>query len=267
MSGSRLAVRLERPARGAAPVRVLTLHGLAASGTTWRSFSELASPAIEWWNAELPWGTAGASAWSHAGDPAEWIGAALGRVTGGADVVVAHSFSAVLALEHLAGAPRAERPRALVLVSPFHRRDPADFHWDTAGHYLGIFQEVFEEALRIASVRAPSPETLRDMAVLVRDRVGPYGWLRFWESYLRSPFVDVPGLDLPVLVVAGENDRFAAPQDAALLADALPQGRLELLRDCGHFPMTERPGPFADAVHRLLADHLAAPSTAPTKAG
>ncbi|MFI5763616.1 alpha/beta fold hydrolase [Streptomyces sp. NPDC051563] len=266
MSGSRVTVRLDRPARSAYPLRVLALHGLAASGTTWRDFRELVSAEAELWTAELPWGTGGDSVWSHHGDPAEWIGTAMRAVPGGADVVIAHSFSATLAVEHLAGAPRAGRPRALVLVSPFHRTDPADFHWDDAGHYLGIFQEVFEEALRINPVRELAPETRRDMAVLVRDRVGPYGWLRFWESYLRSPFVDTRGLGLPVLVVAGENDRFADPRDAALLAAALPQGRLELLPGCGHFPMTEQPRRFADTVHQLLDDCRAESSADPKKA-
>ncbi|RST13167.1 MULTISPECIES: alpha/beta fold hydrolase [Streptomyces] len=265
MGGNGLAVRMERPARGAGPVRVLALHGLAASATTWTAFGEHAPDEVELWTAEMPWGVGGPTSWSHRGDPAEWIGRALCAVPGGADVLVAHSFSAVLAVEHLARAPHTGRPRALVAVSPFHRRDPADFHWDDAGHYLGIFQEVFEEALGIASARRLSPQTRRDMALLVRDRVGPYGWTRFWESYLRSPFVDLGGLDLPVLVVAGEQDRFAPPSEAGLLAAALPKGRLELLRDCGHFPMTERPGPFADAVRRLIAGSAAQPSAAPTR--
>ncbi|WP_405440040.1 alpha/beta hydrolase [Streptomyces avidinii] len=266
MSGSHVEVRLERPARGTGPVRVLALHGLAASGTSWRAYAEHAAPAVELWTAELPWGTAGPTDWSRGGDPAEWIGSALAAVPGGADVVVAHSFSAVLAVQYLAGVPRGERPRALVVVSPFHRADPADFHWDDAAHYLGIFQEVFEEALRLHAVRELAPQMRRDMAVLVRDRVGPYGWLRFWESYLRTPSVDTRGLGLPVLVVAGEDDRFAPPRDAAALAAALPQGRLELLRGCGHFPMSERPRLFADTVHRLIAEHIAAPSAAATRA-
>ncbi|WP_051807088.1 alpha/beta fold hydrolase [Streptomyces sp. NRRL F-2664] len=266
MGGDGLAVRRERTARGARPVRVLALHGLAASATAWAAFGEHASDDVELWTAELPWGVGGPTSWSHRGDPAEWIGRALAAVPGGADVLVAHSFSAVLAVEHLARAPRAVRPRALVAVSPFHRRDPADFRWDDAGHYLGIFQEVFEEALGAASARRLSARTRRDMALLVRDRVGPYGWRRFWESYLRSPFVDLGGLDLPVLAVAGEHDRFAPPREAALLAAALPRARFELLQDCGHFPMTEQPRAFADAVHRLIAAAATPPSAAPTRA-
>ncbi|MFE1825771.1 alpha/beta fold hydrolase [Streptomyces yangpuensis] len=266
MSGKGLAVRRQRAARAGGPVRVLALHGLAASAATWRDLGEHVADEVELWTAELPWGVGGPTEWSHGGDPAEWIGRALAAVPGGTDVLVAHSFSAVLAVEHLARVPHAGRPRALVAVSPFHRRDPADFHWDDAGHYLGIFQEVFEEALGLAQVRRLSPDVRRDMALLVRDRVGPYGWTRFWESCLRSPFVDVGALDLPVLVVAGEHDRFARPQEAALLAAALPQGRLELLPDCGHFPMTERPRPFADAVRRLVDACAAAPSAVPTRA-
>lgn len=254
MTVTGLRVRRARAAQAGPPVRVLALHGLAASGTTWRAYAEHAAPAVELWTAELPWGPAGGAAWSHGGDSAEWIGRALAEVPGGADVLVAHSFAAVLALEYLAAARPAARPRAAVLVSPFHRRRPEDFHWDAAHHYLSIFQDVFEEALRLSSTRALPEGTRREMALLVRDGVGPYGWLRFYESYLRSPFVDLDGLDIPVLVVAGAGDRFAPPQDAEVLAAALPQGRTALLPDCGHFPMTEQAGPFARAVHELLAE-------------
>ncbi|WP_051794714.1 alpha/beta fold hydrolase [Streptomyces sp. NRRL S-87] len=254
MAATCLSVRRARAAHAGPPVRVLALHGLAASGTTWRAYAEHAAPAVELWTAELPWGPAGGAAWSHAGDPAEWIGRALAEVPGGVDVLVAHSFAAVLALEYLAAAGPAARPRAAVLVSPFHRRRPEDFHWDTAQHYLSVFQDVFDEALRLGSTRALPAQTRRDMALVVRDGVGPYGWLRFYESYLRSPFVDVDRVDVPVLVVAGDGDRFAPPEDAEELAAALPHGRRTLLPDCGHFPMTERAGAFAHAVHALLAE-------------
>ncbi|MFJ4518197.1 alpha/beta fold hydrolase [Streptomyces sp. NPDC088816] len=238
-------------------MRALALHGLAATGTTWSAYGRHAAPDVELWTAELPWGQAGAPAWSlPGGDPADWIGVAMDEVTGGVDVLVAHSYSALLALEHLAAAPRQARPGALVVVSPFHRRDPADFHWDTARHYLGVFQGVFDEALHLASTRPLDPGMRHDMALLVRDRVGPYGWLRFYDSYLRSPFLDTAALDLPVLAVAGRDDRFAPPEDAAVLAEALPRGRLCLLDGCGHFPMAEQPGEFADAVHAFVSESV-----------
>ncbi|WP_189984807.1 alpha/beta fold hydrolase [Streptomyces capoamus] len=257
MSGSLVVVRRTPATAHGRSVRALALHGLAATGAGWRPYEEHAGPGVEVWTAELPWGQTGGSGWSlPGGDPAGWIGAALDEVPGRVDVLIAHSYSALLALEHLATAPRHTRPGGLVVVSPFHRRDPGDFHWDTAQHYLGIFQDVFDEALRLASTRVLDAGLRRDMALLVRDRVGPYGWLRFYDSYLRSPFLDTAALDLPVLVVAGRDDRFAPPEDAEALAGALPRARLSLLDACGHFPMAERPREFADAVHAFVNESV-----------
>lgn len=202
MSRIHVVVRRTRATTHERPVRALALHGLAATSTTWNSYQQHVAPDVELWTAELPWGQVGAPAWSlPGGDPADWIGAAMDGVPGGVDVLIAHSYSALLALEHLAAVPPQARPAALVVVSPFHRRDPADFHWDTARHYLSIFQDVFDEALSLASARPLDPGMRHDMALLVRDRVGPYGWLRFYDSYLRSPFLDTAALNLPVLAV------------------------------------------------------------------
>ncbi|WP_202204243.1 alpha/beta fold hydrolase [Streptomyces virginiae] len=66
--------------------------------------------------------------------------------------------------------------------------------------------------------------------------------------------------------MAGEQDRFAAAaRRPGCWRPRCRRGRLELLRDCGHFPMTERPGPFADAVRRLIAGSAAQPPSAPTR--
>ncbi|MGW7367826.1 alpha/beta fold hydrolase [Streptomyces sp. NPDC054841] len=257
----RPVVRLRRSARGgAAPVRLLALHGLAGSSTVWRGYEQLALDDIEFWEAELPWGAAGDRNWSHHDDPADHIERALDAVPGGADAVVAHSFAAGATLEALARrrgqrAPRRRNgPSAAVIVAPFHRRSADDFGWDDATYYLNGFHRILEEGLRVGSEGRLGEELRRDMALRVRDRVGPYGWQQFFGAYLRSPFLDVDALDLPVLVVAGEDDFAAPPGDARALAAALPHGRLELFDDCGHFAMAEQPRRFADAVHRLLRE-------------
>ncbi|MFP3989092.1 alpha/beta hydrolase [Streptomyces sp. E11-3] len=246
-------VTLRRPARpGAAPVRGLALHGLAGSAAVWRPYEELALPEMEWWEAGLPWEAAGDPTWSHRPDPARWVDAALDAMPGGVDVLFAHSFAAPLALQALARRPAATRPRAVVVVAPFHRRRPEQFSWETATHYLNGFHRILEEGLRIGSQGRLGKDLRRDMALRVRDRVGPYGWLRFFEAYLNSPFLDVAALGLPVLVVAGADDFSAPPDDARALAAALPDARLRIFEDCGHFAMAERPQDFADAVHTFV---------------
>ena len=44
---------------------------------------------------------------------------------------------------------------------------------------------------------------------------------------------------VPSLVLVGEHDRVTPPSSAVALADALPDGRLEILESAGHIPMME----------------------------
>jgi pimeloyl-ACP methyl ester carboxylesterase len=45
---------------------------------------------------------------------------------------------------------------------------------------------------------------------------------------------------VPALVIVGEQDRMTPPASSVVLADELPQGRLEVIEGAGHFPMMER---------------------------
>ncbi|MFF6995703.1 alpha/beta fold hydrolase [Streptomyces sp. NPDC008313] len=265
--GRRARVRLRRGARGdGEPVRLLTLHGLAGSASVWHAYESLAPAGVEVWEAVLPWSAEGDPAWSLRDDPADHVEDALDGVPGGADVIAVHSFTAGPALEALARRGPGRRPGAAVVVAPFHRRGTGAFTWDDATYYLGGFHRILEEGLRVSAGDRLAPELRAAMALRVRDRIGPYGWQQFFGAYLRSPFLDVAALRLPVLVVAGAEDFAAPPDDARALADALPGGRLRLFDDCGHFAMAEQPRRFADAVHGLLHEtfpgRLGAPASA-----
>jgi pimeloyl-ACP methyl ester carboxylesterase len=60
-------------------------------------------------------------------------------------------------------------------------------------------------------------------------------------------------LTMPTLLVWGADDRVIEPLHAERLADALPDGRLVLLRETGHLPMIERPGEVTAAIRAFLA--------------
>ncbi|MEV6052195.1 alpha/beta hydrolase [Streptomyces sp. NPDC052107] len=260
-------VRRRRAPRAAGrPVRVLLLHGLAGSTSVWRAYDRLAPDGVEIWEAVLPWGAEGDPEWSRGDDPADHVEHALDGVPGGVDAVVVHSFTAGPTLEALARRGTGRGPRAAVVVAPFHRRSPEHFTWDDALYYLGGFHRILEEGLRISAGDRIRPDLRSAMAQRVRDRIGPYGWQQFFGAYLRSPWLDVDALRLPVLVVAGVDDFAAPPDDARALAAALPDGRFQLFGDCGHFAMAEQPQRFADAVHRLLSEVFPglAGGTAPT---
>ncbi|MGB5209352.1 MAG: alpha/beta fold hydrolase [Gammaproteobacteria bacterium] len=66
------------------------------------------------------------------------------------------------------------------------------------------------------------------------------------------------GLDLPTLIVWGEEDRVLDPSGAALLAAVLPASELQILPGIGHLPMLERPEETAERYLQFLGEIAAA---------
>jgi pimeloyl-ACP methyl ester carboxylesterase len=87
-----------------------------------------------------------------------------------------------------------------------------------------------------------------------------YGWMRFFEAYLRSPFVDLSTIDTSVLVLTGQDDIATRTSDGRQLAQALPRARFEQIEGSGHFPMAQQPDRFAALVRDFLRDALAVPA-------
>lgn len=59
-------------------------------------------------------------------------------------------------------------------------------------------------------------------------------------------------LDLPVLVVTGNDDRIVPPEDSIRAAGEIPGAELVVIENCGHVPHEECPGDFMDAVNAFL---------------
>ena len=247
-----LAVRELRPASGPAPLRVLLLHGLGSGASVWEPFVARAGRRLELWGADLPWGPNGDGEWAREPDAAAWIARSLELARGGPDVVVAHSFAANLLLELLCRDGQGGL-RAVVLVSPFYRPRPERFDWAAISYYLNDFHRLLEEGIRVRSAARLRPDVQRAMALRVRDRIGPYGWMRFFDAYLRTPRLSTAHLAGPFLVVGGTDDFASSPSDSRALGRALPGARVEILRDCGHFAMAEHPDRFAGLVDDFLA--------------
>jgi pimeloyl-ACP methyl ester carboxylesterase len=66
----------------------------------------------------------------------------------------------------------------------------------------------------------------------------------------------LPRLDLPVLVVVGEDDAITPPDVARAMAAALPQAMLAVIPGAGHTPSVERPIPTAEALAGFVRRHF-----------
>ena len=110
------------------------------------------------------------------------------------DVFLAHSFAANVLLDLLVARGTAGC-RGLVLLSPFYRPSPRAFDWATFSHYLNDFDDLIRAGILAQRGAAPDGALLDGMVDKVRSRIGPYGWLRFFELFTRTPFLDLSAVD------------------------------------------------------------------------
>ncbi|MFF2650681.1 alpha/beta fold hydrolase [Streptomyces sp. NPDC058045] len=239
---------------------VVLLHGLGNNEGVWSRIAGHWRPGLRVHTPRLPWHSGGITEWRHQDDSTALLAGLLDRIPGGADLVVAHSFSSVLMLDLLSRRAAEGRPpdtAGVVLANPFYQDDADDFRWDMIAPTLDDFPRTMAESIRLSTPGHPiEAGRLADMARRMTEWIGPYGWLRFFENYLRTPLFPVQLVDTPVLVVGGGADRSAPAAHARTLADALPSGECLILPRCGHFPMLEQPARLAAAVHEFL-DHRA----------
>jgi pimeloyl-ACP methyl ester carboxylesterase len=59
-------------------------------------------------------------------------------------------------------------------------------------------------------------------------------------------------VDVPAVVILGDEDQLASRDDAEAMVEALPQGKLVLIPGAGHLSAVEAPGAFSTAVRELL---------------
>jgi pimeloyl-ACP methyl ester carboxylesterase len=69
----------------------------------------------------------------------------------------------------------------------------------------------------------------------------------------------VAGLEIPILVVWGSDDRILPASHLDAAAARLPHARTHLFEETGHMPQIER----ADAFSRLVRDFWSSDGTAP----
>jgi len=64
----------------------------------------------------------------------------------------------------------------------------------------------------------------------------------------------LPTIDVPTLVVVGENDELTPPHEAAAIASGIAGAKLVTIPESGHLSPLERPGAFLASLRALLAE-------------
>jgi pimeloyl-ACP methyl ester carboxylesterase len=77
-----------------------------------------------------------------------------------------------------------------------------------------------------------------------------------WSPHMHNPALPhlLPGVDAPVLLVWGAEDRVVPPSAGRRYAELLPNARLEVIDGAGHFLDLEQP----DELARLVAEFVSA---------
>lgn len=118
-----------------------------------------------------------------------------------------------------------------------------------------------------AGVRKPGRLTADDLAEYRRPFEGERGdaafvrWLLALDGEgLAGREADLERLEIPALVLWGEDDVFHPPAHAERVGDALPMASIALLPGCGHFLLEDAPETVAPLVFEYLRSrYLGAP--------
>lgn len=123
-------------------------------------------------------------------------------------------------------------------------------------------------ALRPATIRRALERAWFDDEAISAEMVDQYlerlkieGASRAYRG-LTTPLVEHPDsrpvrfedLDLPVLVIWGEDDQLIPVIEGRAASEQMPQARFVAIQNCGHAPMEEQPQEFLDSVLPFL-DH------------
>jgi 3-oxoadipate enol-lactonase len=156
-----------------------------------------------------------------------------------------------LALRH------PERVRSLMLGSTTSRALLGK--WPRFGYgprqWRGLSREERERALRrlLYADTTPLERIQEDWRVrcachwCYKGFLNQFAGILMWSAYRRLPRIQVP-----TLVVHGDQDRMVPPENGRVVASRIPGAQFELIRDAGHIMITDQPQACVGAIRRFL---------------
>jgi pimeloyl-ACP methyl ester carboxylesterase len=182
--------------------------------------------------------------------------------------VVGHSMGALVALKLAArGSPRVQR---LIVADAVGIGDKAEFL------SYALTKKIMGPDSRWESIEGVMKDQFRVMIELFIKVQRPKTSKEFFESIPKSPVTgnpllpmtpsvqlsasiidcdirpDLASIHQPTLILWGEKDPIAPPQDAVYLEKNIPRAKLKILGGCGHSPMQEQPARFDREVWEFL---------------
>ena len=237
---------------------VVCVHGLGGTSNTWTPLmGALARYRVV--RMDLPGSGRSHAAQSGALSIARWVDAMeaicarLGIARGH---WLGHSMGTIVC-QHLAVA-QPKLVRSLALFGPLMAPgEPARAAIRTRGAKARDEGVAGMHEISLALVQAATSAETRQRAPLatafVREslmRQDPLGYARSCEALAEAQPAAVDRIEVPTLLVTGDEDGVAPPQAVRAMAERMPRARVTVLNRCGHWTPVERP----DDCMRALRD-------------
>ena len=179
----------------------------------------------------------------------ETIGEAAGQVLAGVEgpfAVAGFSMGGYVIFEMMRRAP--ERISRIALIDTSARADTpersAERRRAIERAATGAYEAVVDEALPLLV----HPDRLGDDALMdalraMASRVGPRAFTRQQKIIMSRPDSrgGLDGIRCPSLVICGRQDALTPPALSEEIAAGIPDARLVLIDECGHYAPLERP--------------------------
>jgi non-heme chloroperoxidase len=113
-------------------------------------------------------------------------------------------------------------------------------------------------AARVTTIRSSFHREPADHTVdfLVRSSLRMRSWAAVASNrtYLHSDSTAlIDAMDVPVLQIVGSDERVHSADAAQWLCDRLSDSRVQILPECGHYPMFEAPDAFDAALRAFVS--------------